>query len=81
MTRPQFIVAVTLSLVGAPLSAEAQQQPGKVHRIGVLTVSPAARDHALREALREFGYVEGINLTIDWRSASGDGNKVRRLRR
>jgi putative tryptophan/tyrosine transport system substrate-binding protein len=56
-----------------PLAARAQQS--KVYRIGLLeTVSVtlnAANYNALRQGLRELGYVEGQNLVIDYRSADG----------
>jgi putative ABC transport system substrate-binding protein len=56
------------------------QQPTKIPRIGYLsTVSPAAnatRIEALRQGLRELGYVEGKNIIIEWRYAEG---KVDRL--
>jgi putative ABC transport system substrate-binding protein len=56
------------------------QQPTKIPRIGYLsTVSPAVnatRIEALRQGLRELGYVEGKNILIEWRYAEG---KVDRL--
>ena len=56
------------------LSAQAQQ-PGKVHRIGFLdstTPSDSARRiKVFQDALRELGYVEGKNLTIEYRHAEG----------
>jgi putative ABC transport system substrate-binding protein len=62
---------LTLSLLVAPLATEAQR-PVKVHRIGVLmfTSSPVAIAE-LRQGLRELGYVEGRNLTLEVRSAEG----------
>ena len=51
------------------------QQPGKIPRIGYLTVaslaSNVARVEAFRQGLRELGYVEGKNIVIEWRSAEG----------
>src|SRR5262249_20043045 len=56
-----------------PLAARAQQ-PGKVHRVGVLWAStPSANAHrmeAFRQSLRELGYVEGRNLVIVARGAA-----------
>jgi putative ABC transport system substrate-binding protein len=54
-------------------SAEAQQ-PGKIYRVGFL--ASAIRDvttaeNALRDALRDLGYIEGQNLVIEARSAGG----------
>jgi putative ABC transport system substrate-binding protein len=55
-----------------PLAARAQQ-PGKVHRVGILWASaPSSNTHrmeAFRQGLRERGYVEGRNLVIAVRGA------------
>jgi putative tryptophan/tyrosine transport system substrate-binding protein len=67
-------VVITLSLALAPLVAEAQQA-GKVYRIGVLEVvgaeSNAENLDAFRHGLRALGYVEGLNFSIEYRSADG----------
>ena len=57
------------------LPAEAQQ-PTKIPRIGYLTADSRSaradvRAEAFRQGLREFGYVEGKNIIIEWRSAEG----------
>ncbi len=69
-----LLVALGLSVVGMPHTAEAQQT-GKVYRIGILEAIPAARNaanlDALRNGLRDLGYVEGRNLVIEYRSADG----------
>ena len=56
------------------------QQPKKVHRIGYLSLlDPAAestRSEAIRLSQRERGYVEGQNITTEYRYADG---KVDRL--
>jgi ABC-type uncharacterized transport system substrate-binding protein len=74
MERRTFLGALTGGLLTAPLAAEAQQA-GKVYRIGVLeTTSPtlnAANLDAFRRGLRELGYVEGHNFTIEYRTADG----------
>jgi putative ABC transport system substrate-binding protein len=66
-------------LLALCLPAEAQQ-PAKVPHIGYLVFNPltsqVARVEALRQGLRELGYVEGRNIVIDWRSADG---KLERL--
>ena len=66
-----IILVLALGCLVAPRAAEAQQ-PVKVHRIGVLmfTSSPFAIEE-LRQGLRELGYVEGRNLTLEVRSAEG----------
>jgi putative ABC transport system substrate-binding protein len=71
--RAALAAAFVLGLLAAPL-VEAQQA-GKVYRIGMLeTTSPAlnaANLDAFRRGVRELGYVEGQNFTIEYRSADG----------
>ncbi len=59
-----LISTLVLGLLAGPLPAEAQET-GKVYRIGYLSVSPVHR--VLRQRLRELGYVEGKNLTFEYR--------------
>jgi putative ABC transport system substrate-binding protein len=66
--------------VAAPLGARAQQQTGKVYRIGYLafgtsTSAPGLLE-AFRQGLREFGWVEGQNLIIEYRFAEGQYNRL-----
>jgi putative ABC transport system substrate-binding protein len=67
-----FALSALLFAVSSPCPA---QQPAKIPRIGYLsTVSHsvnAARIEALRQGLRELGYVEGKNIVIEWRYAEG----------
>jgi putative ABC transport system substrate-binding protein len=67
VNRRAFIATATAILV-APLAVEAQQA-GKMFRIGVLGVGSP---ELLRQSLREVGYVEGLNLAIEWRDAGGE---------
>jgi putative tryptophan/tyrosine transport system substrate-binding protein len=61
-----------------PLAAPAQQ-PARVWRIGVLETTAmelnAVNFEAFRQSLRELGYVEEQNLTIEYRSAEGRGER------
>ena len=79
MIRGVAVIAVlALSLLAAPLAAEAQQA-AKVARIGYLSPNLATGPHlreAFRQGLRDLGYVEGRNLVIEYRDAEG---KVERL--
>ena len=69
MDRRTLLLAsgALLALLAAPFAAEAQQA-GRLFRIGALGVASPA---ALRQSLRELGYVEGPNLAIEWRDAEG----------
>lgn len=55
---------------GSTISAHAEA-PAKVFRIGFLplTTNPKPQLGALRQGLKELGYVEGKNLVIVYRSA------------
>jgi putative ABC transport system substrate-binding protein len=59
-------------LLAVAVVAEAQQ-PKKVSRLGYLSnrdpASESARSEAIRLALREFGYIEGQNIAIEYRYA------------
>jgi putative tryptophan/tyrosine transport system substrate-binding protein len=67
-------ILVVLVLVAVAVIAEAQQ-PAKIPRIGFLTggfpSAGAPRIDALRQGLRELGYVEGKNIVIEYRYAEG----------
>jgi putative ABC transport system substrate-binding protein len=70
--RRTLIVAAAASLLAARWPARAQA-PGRVHRIGFLSPtlmppSPSVLD-ALRDGLRQHGYVEGRNLVLEFRFA------------
>src|SRR3990172_410794 len=68
------VAPLVLSLLAAPLVAEAQQA-GKVYRIGFLDMSTpaasAARIEAFRQGLRDLGHIEGQNVKVEWRFAEG----------
>src|SRR5262249_39890767 len=65
--RRAFISVVGGSILAAPFPAGAQQM-GKISRVGVIAVG---EPQLLRQSLREVGYVEGQNLTIEWRDSEG----------
>ncbi|TMK79047.1 MAG: ABC transporter substrate-binding protein [Actinobacteria bacterium] len=82
ISRRGFIGTMAVGLLAAPLAAEGQQQVGKLSRIGVLMnlYSPDAHPpQALRQRLRDLGYVEGQNLVIDWRYQLGGTDRLAAL--
>src|SRR5437762_2975232 len=82
MDRRTFIGRLVGGLLAAPLAVRAQQA-GKVYRIGILEPIPAAQNaanlDALRKGLRNLGYVEGRNLSIEYRSADGRAERFPEL--
>ena len=69
-----FMGGIASALIAVPLGARAQPV-GRVYRIGILEPISAAQNaanlNALRNGLRDLGYVEGRNLIIEYRSADG----------
>jgi putative ABC transport system substrate-binding protein len=69
MKRRTFIAALG-GAAAWPLAARAEQ--ARVHTLGILTLpNPEPLLKALREGLRDAGYVEGNNLRLEIRSAAG----------
>src|SRR5437899_1667822 len=63
-------LVLALSLTLAPLMAQGQQ-PGKVYRLGLISVTYRPAERAFFERLRELGYVERQNLVIERRYSEG----------
>ena len=90
-SRREFLraatVAGTAGFLGLGSEAAQAQQPGKIPRIGILIAASAsgysARVEALRQRLRELGYVEGLpvgrqgkNIVIEYRYAEGKRERL-----
>src|SRR5262245_44024292 len=77
---PSILVAVVL--VALVVTTEAQQ-PKKISRIGFLSaVAPAVestRSELFRQALRDLGYIEGQNFTIEYRYGEGKRDRAPEL--
>jgi putative ABC transport system substrate-binding protein len=82
MERRTFLAMVPGSLLAAPRAVEAQQA-GRVHRIGFLSPSSPSDPErlaspfgegglaAFRQGMRDLGYAEGQNISIEPRWAEG----------
>ena len=75
-----LVVALAISLTLVPLAAPGQHA-GKFTRIGYIHVSPVPSSPspngvAFRQGLRDLGWVEGSNLTIESRSANGKPERL-----
>src|SRR5262245_41919522 len=80
MTALALIVMLTLAVLVAPFTATAQQ-PTKVHRIGWLghdspPSGPNPYVEAFQQGLRDLGYVEGQNITIEYRYTEGNVERL-----
>lgn len=75
----KLAVPLAALLLGGPLDAEAQLA-ATVHRIGVLYPGGAAplalRMDAFRQGLRDAGFVEGSNISIEIRYAEGKSDRL-----
>ena len=75
-------IAFAAFLALTPLAAGAEQT-GKVPKIGLIrNQTPSASTSAIdafRQGLREFGYVEGKNILIEYRFAHGDLGRAAEL--
>ena len=79
-TRRAFIRSVGAVLATWPLCVGAQQAQ-RVFRIGVLspgTPPPGPLD-ALKQGLRELGYEDGRNISIEWRFSGAKDERLREL--
>jgi putative ABC transport system substrate-binding protein len=73
------VTLLALALLTAPLAAEAQQAK-KIPRIGFLsTFSPSDNPlwhEGFRQGLRELGYIQGENISIEYRWAEGKEERL-----
>jgi ABC-type uncharacterized transport system substrate-binding protein len=80
--KAMLAVILTLALLAAPLAIGAQG-PGKVPRIGYVFARVSSADqrlwNAARQGLRELGYVEGQNITLEVRWAEGRTDRLPEL--
>jgi len=82
MERRAFIIGLAGGTLLVPRAAHAQKAGG-THRIGWLSPASAAEGlpnlEALRAGLRDLGYVEGRNMTIEVRWADGRSERLPQL--
>src|SRR5215813_493274 len=73
MRRREFITLIG-GAAAWPAGAFAQQRPPKIPRIGIIDDAPIW-DH-FRRGLQEAGYVEGRDITIEYRSSDGEPSRL-----
>ena len=74
MRRREFMITIGGAAVAWPLTA--RSQPPRTYRIGVLGNENAPPWEGLRQGLRALGYVDGRNVTMEWRWSEGRGERL-----
>jgi putative ABC transport system substrate-binding protein len=71
------VIAFVLAMCGVAAQA---QQPKKITRIGILTMTDSsgesARSEGIRLALGQLGYIDGQNIVIEYRYAEGKPDRL-----
>ncbi len=77
--RDTVLALVALGAAAGPLASLAQQ-PGKVWRVGFLSLDSSAvasrNSDAFLKGMRDLGYVDGKNLIVEWRFAEGNFERL-----
>ena len=68
MTRREFIAVLGSAAIAWPLAARGQEA-GRTYQIGGMTAGPRGAPYwvAVFDELRRAGFIEGQNLTVNWR--------------
>jgi ABC-type uncharacterized transport system substrate-binding protein len=74
MRRRDFVALLGNAAIICPLSARAQRPATGMPRIGIIDDAPIW-DH-FRQGLRDLSYIDGQNITIDYRSADGQPDRL-----
>ena len=77
MFKRTAILLTALAIIASAHPADAQQA-GKIYRIGYMSnrYKVEYREEALRQGLKDFGYVEGKNLVFEWRFTKGKRSRL-----
>ena len=72
-----LLIVLIITLLALTGGFAAAQQPKKIPRIGILSVGRSNPSiDAFRQGLREFGWVEGQNIAIEYRDADGNDDRL-----
>ena len=81
MERRRFIEAIAGGLLAAPLAAESQQVKKRPRIAFIFANTPEAElappnptnraARAFLEGMHQFGWIDGQNITIEWRTVAG----------
>ena len=80
MRRRDFISVLGGAAATWPLAAHAQQPSGRVYRVGYLGIASRQRAlpyvEAFEDGLRRLGYRVGENVTVEYRFANGEMERL-----
>ena len=79
MRRREFITLFGGTAATWPLATRAQQPAGRVYRVGYLSIAFGERSYsieAFEDGLRSLGYRVGENVTIEYRFANGELDRL-----
>jgi len=77
----RVLVAILLLTFFAISQSAVAQSPGKIHHVAVLGNENNPPWEGFRRGLRELGYVDGQNITIEWRWSEGKPDRLPGLAR
>jgi putative ABC transport system substrate-binding protein len=78
--RREFITLIGGAALALPISGRAQTTK-KIARIGVLWPNPPATFEFMRQGLKDRGYIEGRNISFEFRWAQGQLDRLSELAR
>jgi putative ABC transport system substrate-binding protein len=73
--RRTFIGTLAGGLLGSPFTALAQQS-SKLARIGIIANEDGPTWEGFRQGMRDLGYVDGRNVTMEWRWLEGKTDRL-----
>ena len=83
VSKSLFCIPLCAMLFALCFAADAQQPAKKIPHVGFLSLNRLTvqkdRVEAFREALRKLGYIDGQNLTVDYRFANNDTERMAKL--
>src|SRR3954469_20143485 len=75
MDRRAFVGSVASGLLASPFTTFAQQ-PAKLPQVGILASEVGAHWEGFREGMRDLGYVDGRNVTLEGRWFEGRTDRL-----
>ena len=78
LSRRRLLRTASASLLATPIVTEGQPA-ARVARVGFLAGSiphPSPRTNAFVAGLRDFGYLEGQNVVVEWRATGGRAERL-----